>query len=264
HFDDGEIQYDAVMTGTMPMWRPATGHTIYGNREEHYFAWFVAQPAAKVDASLTIAGKTKELHGLGYHDHNWGNISMEKLLNHWYWGRAKIGDYNIIVSDMITVKKYGFIRLPVIMIAKNGKIITDNSLITKITRKDTIIHPVTKKFMDNHIIYEQKISDREKYTIEFIRHQDIISVSLLPRVSLIKRFIARLLRLNPTYTRVQGEVNLTVELDGQTEVIKSEGLWEQMFFGSNKHATINDLRDELGKEMLKGRERPQADTAVSL
>lgn len=243
HYDDGQIKYEAIMTSTLQMWRPGTGHTLFGDDESKYFAWFVAQPSSKIEATLNVDGVSKELHGTGYHDHNWGNVSMNKLINHWYWGRAKVGNYHIIACDIIAEKEYGYKRLPIIMIAKNGKLITDDQSITTIKRNDTILHPDTKKFMDNHLTYEQQISDNEKYTIEFIRNRDIICDSLLNKISPIKRNVAKLLGANPTYTRVLGEVKMTIVLDNISEVIKNEGLWEQMFFGSNKEAIIYDEKE---------------------
>ncbi|GGH69241.1 hypothetical protein GCM10008014_52430 [Paenibacillus silvae] len=238
HFEEGGVVYDALMTSKLPMWRPESGHWLYGGKDEHYFAWFVAQPSASIEATLTIHGQEKKLTGTGYHDHNWGNISMDKLMNHWYWGRAKVGEYDIIACDIIAEKKYNYQRLPVFMLAKDEKIITGDSSVTQITRQDTIQHPTTKKFMDNHLIYHQPISATEAYTVEFIRHRDIVSSSLLDTLGATKAKIARLLRANPTYTRVLGQVRLTHEVNGTKTVVQAEGLWEQMFFGSNKHATI--------------------------
>ncbi|MGE8077534.1 hypothetical protein [Peribacillus loiseleuriae] len=240
HFEEGDIIYHAVMTSKLPMWRPNSGHWLYGDKVEHYFAWFVAQPSAIIEATLTIGEKHIQLYGTGYHDHNWGNIGMEKLMNHWYWGRAKIEGFDIIACDIIAEKKYNYKRLPVFMIAKDGKIITDDQSLTKIQREDTITHPVTKKFMDNHLIYHQPISSSESYTVEFIRNTDIVSMSLLNNWAPTKALMAKLLRANPTYTRILGEVRLTHELNGVKKVYKAEGLWEQMFFGNNKHAIISN------------------------
>jgi len=241
HFEEGDLTYHAEMTSKLPMWRPNTGHWFYGDRDEHFFAWFVAQPSAAIEATLTIGGKVIHMCGTGYHDHNWGNIGMEKLMNHWYWGRAKVEGFDIIACDIIAEKKYNYKRLPVFMIAKDGEIIADDQSLTQIQRKDTIQHPVTKKFMDNHLIYRQPISSSESYTVEFIRNRDIISTSLLDSLgSPAKVWIAKLLLANPTYTRILGEVCLTHELNGEKNIYKAEGLWEQMFFGNNKHAVINN------------------------
>ncbi|MFF2018416.1 hypothetical protein [Paenibacillus sp. NPDC058177] len=239
HFEQGDVKYHATMTSKLPMWRPDTGHWFYGDQDEHFFAWFVAQPSAVIDATLTIGNTTTKLKGTGYHDHNWGNISMNKLMNHWYWGRAKVEGFDIIACDIIAEKNYGYKRLPVFMIAKDGEILTDDQSLTQVTREDTFEHPINKKFMDNHLVYKQPVSKKETYTVEFIRKRDIVAVSLLGKLPRFKATVAKLLGANPTYTRILGEVRLTHDKDGVKEVYTHEGLWEQMFFGNNKESIIN-------------------------
>lgn len=238
YFNDGTIEFSAFMESALPMWRPDTGHWYFGDKQEDFFAWIVAQPSSNITATLIMDGVTTELNGTGYHDHNWGNVPMNEVINHWYWGRAKVGEYNIIASDIITEKKTGFTRLPVIMIAKNGVILEDNQKLTTVIRKDTIEHPITGKFYDNSITWVQKSNDGAVYKVEMIRHRDIVSASLLEVVSPLKRTIAKMIGMNPTYTRSLGEVILTIEKDGKSQQLKQEGLWEQMFFGKNKDAYI--------------------------
>ncbi|EEM16517.1 hypothetical protein bpmyx0001_25560 [Bacillus pseudomycoides DSM 12442] len=240
HFEEGYIKYHATMTSKLPMWRPNTGHWFYGDQDEHFFAWFIAQPSATIEATLTIGDKMIQLNGTGYHDHNWGNIGMEKLMNHWYWGRAKVDGFDIIACDIIAEKNYNYKRLPVFMLAKDGKIISDDQSLTKIQREDIIEHPETKKFMDNHLIYLQPISSFESYTVEFIRNRDIVSISLLDNLDSTQALIAKKSGANPTYTRILGDVHLTHELNGVKKNYKAEGLWDQMFFGNNKYAIINN------------------------
>ncbi|MEG1476174.1 MAG: lipocalin-like domain-containing protein [Oscillospiraceae bacterium] len=239
HFEHDNVCYHAKMTATLPMWRPDTGEIFFGDNDEHFFAWLVAQPSCTVDAALTVDGKSQSLSGTGYHDHNWGNIGMQKLMNHWYWGRAKVGDYTVIACDIIAGKKYGYKRFPIFFLAKDGKIISDKQSLTKITRNKTVTHPVTGKFMDNELFYKQPISETEFYTIQFDRIRDIASGTLL---SSFKPFAVKLLKLvgvNPTYTRTEGNVTVTHSNNGEISIAVQEGLWEQMFFGANKDAIID-------------------------
>lgn len=243
HYEDNRITYDAIMRPKMPMWRPGTGYWQFGEgQQEKLYGWFVALPEAEVDATLTIDGKTRILEdGHGYHDHNWGGASLDYLMNHWYWGRAKIGDYNVIACDIITNKRYGNKRLPVFMVAKGQKILNDNAHITQVRRGGTRIHPSTKKFLDDRLIYTQKVSEDEEYVIDFNRRYDIMYRSLLEVVSPLKRKLAEIIRMNPTYLRIGGDVSLTVRRNGEEETYTQEGLWEQYFTGSNKNAVIEGV-----------------------
>lgn len=243
-YKDGELTYDLLMKPTLPMWRPGTGHWYFGEKAEKYFAWFVAVPAARLTATLTMGKDIRKLNGMGYHDHNWGNEEMNKLFNHWYWSRAAFGEYTIIACDLVSEKKFGYTRLPVFMAAKNGKILDDNEQTLAITRADTVQHPVTKKFIDNTMTYVQKTADGTVYRIDLKRKSDLMAVNLLD-VSTLSPFmirVAKLIGANPTYIRTTGDATLTVTEKGKEKTMKTGAIWEQMFFGSNKDAIIHDYR----------------------
>lgn len=241
HYEDHGIVYNAVMKSKLPMWRPGAGYWTFGEGtpDEKLFAWFVAQPDAEVEATLTINGKTQHLqNGQGYHDHNWGDVSIEKILNHWYWGRAHVGPYTIIANDIIVEEKYGYKRLPVFMIARDGEILSDNARLTTVERDGTHIHPVSGKFMDDHLVYTQKENEHERFRVEFIREGDYNQRSLLEVVPAWKRVLAKIAGMNPTYIRVKGTVAVEHVKGAEKESFSAPGLWEQYFTGSNKQAII--------------------------
>ena len=127
HFSHGEVTVDVNLTGQIPAWRPTSGHLCFGDHDEHVFAWLPSVPQGKVSVNLNIGGKQEHLEGVGYHDHNWGDVAMPKLINHWYWGRAQAGDYSIVASYIFAEKAYGNAELPIFMLAKAGKIIADDA-----------------------------------------------------------------------------------------------------------------------------------------
>ncbi|MBN2880323.1 MAG: hypothetical protein JXN65_11925 [Clostridia bacterium] len=237
-YNEDGIEFKAKMTSRLPMWRPETGHMYFGKKNKDYFAWLPAQPSCTIKGELKIDGQVKNLSGIGYHDHNWGNIPMNKVMNHWYWCRANIGGYTIIASDIISEKKYGYKRTPIFMLGKDGRIFDLDLTKTVIMRDDTKEHEVTGKFIDNHLTFVQHYEGVE-YKIEFIREKDIVAVHMLDMLPKFKKAIAKLLGLNPTYLRILGTVRLTITKNGKEEILEHEGLWEQMFFGNNKHAIIN-------------------------
>lgn len=114
------------LTNTVPAWRSQCGPILFGDKEEYYFNWLPATPEGNVVADVTYPEGTLHLEGSGYHDHNWGNISMLKLMHHWYWGRAKIGDYKVISSWITAEKKYDYKEFDVFMLARGGEILGDN------------------------------------------------------------------------------------------------------------------------------------------
>ena len=232
---------DLTFTSLVGAWRPGAGRLCYGD-EAHFFAWLPAQPYATVTGTLTYDGAAHAVQGTGYHDHNWGNIAMNTVLNHWYWGRARLGGYTIIAADLVAEKAYGNVRLPLFMIAKDGKILADDAMHVQVTRGGTHIHPQTGKFIDDVLTYDEPAADGGSYTVVFERKRDIVYTSLLTLLPPVTEFFAHLAGANPTYLRIQGDVTLTVRGAAGETTLKSTGLWEQMFFGSNTEATINDIR----------------------
>lgn len=241
HFEKDEVVYDCLMKPKVSMWRPGIGTNYFGENQENSFSWFVALPSAHTTATLQYKGETYELSGNGYHDHNWGDIPMQSILNHWYWCRGNIGDYTVISSDLIAEKKYDYNRIIHFMVAKDGAVIADDPSKVTVQRLDTETHPVTGKFMDNHLVFTYTDRDK-KYILEYIRNHDIQAASLLDVMGLSpeQKRMAEKAGLNPTYVRIVGTVKLTVEEDGESSVFEKEGLWEQMFFGNNKEAVIGD------------------------
>lgn len=275
HYEDGDIKYDCTMKPGMLMWRPGTGHWSFEHESKSdYFAWFVSQPSAELEATLTIGGETARLKGSGYHDHNWYELRIGKTLNHWYWCRARVGPYTAICCDLISQKKYGYRRLPVFMLAKDGVIISDNEEKITVERAGTEYHPGSRKFIDNNLIFTYGADDGTNYKIEFIRKGDLWAAAVLTvletltgnndnrlKMTLLQnsdamgftmlklpRFPSLLLPLvktvmstlyNPSYLRCFGDVRITIEKDGKIEVLEQEGLWEQMFPNKNRDAIIN-------------------------
>lgn len=92
--------------------------------------------------------------------------------------------------------------------------------------------------MDNSIVFEQPISDTEKYAITLTRERDIIGISLLETISAEQQEMVKAAGVNPTYVRVCGKVELLHEKNGKTETISQDGLWEQMFFGNDEDLNL--------------------------
>jgi hypothetical protein len=57
HTDVEGIQVDLQLTGEVPPWRPESGFWLYGDKEEHYFAWLPSVPQGRVHATLVLDGE---------------------------------------------------------------------------------------------------------------------------------------------------------------------------------------------------------------
>lgn len=140
HVKTQNLAADLTFTGSVPAWRPCAGKCYFGDLE-HYFAWLPSIPYGTVEGTLAYDGKTHKVKGTGYHDHNWGNVGLNEVMDRWTWGRAHIGDYTLIFVEQIAAKKYGFTRMPVIMLAKGGKIIIEDARPLTMQARDFVKHP---------------------------------------------------------------------------------------------------------------------------
>lgn len=241
-----------ALDGTIKAWRSQTGSIFFGDKEEHYFAWLPAIPEGIAVADVCYdGGKKLHLEGSGYHDHNWGNISMLKLMHHWYWGRAKIGDYKVISSWITAEKKYGYKDHDVFMIAKNGEILGDNSNHTlKFMPEDRYVDEHTGKPVYNKVIYEYTTVTGDKYRITYDRKSDINKTRFVDVLPKPLGLLARLIGFDGGYLRFEGTA--TVEkLDGDNnapiERVSAPAVWELMYFGKScADEKYRDLHNELG------------------
>lgn len=232
-FRGEKIQATVALDGTIPAWRSQTGSILFGDKEEFYFAWLPAIPEGKAVADVTYEGGTLHLEGSGYHDHNWGNAIMLKLMHHWYWGRAKIGDYKVISSWITGEKKYGYKDFDVFMLAKGSEILGDNSNHTlKFLSTDEYVDEHTAKPIYGKVIYEYTTESGELYRITYARQRDISSQNFIDLLSGITKLGAKLIGFSGSYTRFEGEATIEKIADGRIiESVTEKAVWELMYFG---------------------------------
>ena len=153
YFKNDEVECKLMLTSNVPSWRPNSGHIYFGKKD--YFAWLPSVPEGDVNGELIIKEEKIQLLGTGYHDHNWGNKLMILLMNDWYWGRAKIGDYVVVSSYVYATKKDNYKGTPIFMLAKDGKILTgDSSKYLKYEEKDFEKDSYTKRYVAKTLVYD--------------------------------------------------------------------------------------------------------------
>ncbi|MCW2755300.1 MAG: hypothetical protein JWQ32_2711 [Marmoricola sp.] len=234
HVEIEDVIADVTLTGTVPSWRPGTGHMLFGNDKPHLFAWLPSVPQGTVEATLTVEGKTRTLAGTGYHDHNWGDAAMPELINHWYWARGEAGDYCVIASNITAERKYGHHEIPIFMLAKDGVIVADQSALVRFEKHDEQPDTVTGKPVANTTIYEYDATAAggEHYRVTFARENTIVHDRMIESISGPKRLLARLVGFDGAYMRFTGQVTVEhLRGQGAPETVTAPALWELMYFG---------------------------------
>jgi hypothetical protein len=229
HAEGEGVSVDLVFKRGAPSWRPGAGISYLNRKKDKYFAWVAAIPYGTVEGTITVDGKPNAVKGTGYHDHNWGNISPGLGIDHWYWGRAHVGEYSMIFVQIVTAKIIGIgsLKLPVFYLAKGDEIITDEGLPLSLVTGDYVQGPGGKSYprkLDFHWNTEDGDILLAIRNPELIERIDVIED--LPRwqQAVIHLFA------NPTYFDFNAELELTIDYKGIKESEKGKALYEIMMF----------------------------------
>ena len=235
-YESERVQADVTLHGSAASWRPETGHFLFD--EKKYFAWLPSVPEGRMEAPVTIDGETMTFTGTGYHDHNWGNIGMFWVMHHWYWGRAKIGDYQVISSYITAHKPYDYEHFPIFLISKNGEKLGDDPKFLTYTQSEPEFDPITEKHYHKKLVYDYDDGTqhyRVTYFAEKIIETFVVAdakTSVQAKSNPVLNWIVKTAGLAPSYIRMVGTVTLECfEGDTVAEHIEAPGLWEQMYFG---------------------------------
>jgi len=117
------IVADLVYKSQLQGWKPGTGYLFYDDTSGHFFKWVVPAPLAKVSGTLQINHQEVQVDGIGYHDHNWGNIHLEDAFQHWHWGRFISSDQKsaFVFGDVVSKGEKPVHVKPVLLVV-NGEI----------------------------------------------------------------------------------------------------------------------------------------------
>lgn len=232
YFKNEEAECKLTLDASVPSWRPDSGHIYFGAKD--YFAWLPSVPEGVVKGTLETKAGTLELAGTGYHDHNWGNKLMILLMNDWYWGRAKIGDYVVVSSYIYANKKDGYKATPIFMLAKDGEILTDEAAkYLKYEEKNFIKDSYTKRHVAGTLVYDYDDKDHDiHYRITYKKGtEDVERQVMRDIVGKPLAVLFYLLGFRGSYHRMGGTVVLEkFDKDTVVERIEAPAMWEQMCF----------------------------------
>ncbi len=234
YFRNPTAQAALHLQATVPSWRPYSGHLFFNETE--YFSWLPSVPEGKITGTLRSAGREWRLDGTGYHDHNWGNKLMIFLMNDWYWGRAKVGDYVVVSSYIYANKKCGFAPTPIFMLAKDGKILCDDAYrYLEYTETDFVRDSYTGRNVAKTLIYEYR-QPGNHYRITYRKGEEEIDRKIMKDiVGSLPAKIFYCLGFRGSYHRMGGTCTVEKIVDGKTEETHTaNAMWEQMCFGPDR------------------------------
>jgi hypothetical protein len=233
-----DIAVDVILEGEVPPWRPETGYMLFGEERKREFSWLPSVPQGKVTARYSIGDERHETTGIGYHDHNWGNVGLTEIIHDWYWARGQAGPYSVIASYITAHEKYDYAAIPIFMLTKGGVLIGDDPSLLTFETLGTFTDSVTKKPVANITRYTYGIED-EHYVVTFTRHRDLSRDRMIEALHGVKRAAAELIRFDGAYLRFSGQIRVGHYQGGEIvdQYVTEDAIWELMYFG---HARSGD------------------------
>ncbi len=227
HVEVDGLTADVTIDRIAPSWRSGAGVSYVDAAKRKFFGWFVAVPYGTATVVITKDGQTKELTGSAYHDHNWGNASMQDITNHWFWGRAHLGDYALIYAMVFTQGFLGIgqLQAPTIYLAKGDRILVEDWLPLSLTIEGEVEGPL-------HSVYPTRLDwvwqDESRGRIAFTSTEPRLIESLDMRPP--RHGMSQLLHAHEhaSYLDFNADFELTIDLDGVQDHVTGRTLYEKM------------------------------------
>ncbi|MEJ3744034.1 hydroxyneurosporene dehydrogenase [Actinomycetes bacterium KLBMP 9797] len=229
-----EVSVDVTLRGEVPPWRPGTGRLLFGPRRDREFCWLPSVPLGRVSGSYTVDGRAHDASGTGYHDHNWGNVGLPKIVHNWYWARGQAGPYAAIASYVTAAKRYGHQPVTVFMLARNGRVIADDAALVRFATEGVYTDDETGKPVATTTRYTYEHGD-ETIEVSFTRERDLARHRLIDDLTGLTKIAARLVGFDGAYLRFAGQMAVTVSHAGrEVERFTDDAIWDLMYFGKTR------------------------------
>ena len=237
HAKVDNLEVDAVLTRDIDPLRLGTGHLLFEDAtNEHHFGWLAAVPKGQVEIDYRVDADWAHGIGVGYHDHNWGDIDMSHLIHDWYWGRATVGGYTVIAVQLTAQKAYGSTRrTEFVLVDKDGRYIAKGNANVEFDGVDTspddqsgvpVAKRLTYTFTDGPTQYVATFDRRE----------------VLLQKALDGNFTPNDPEASGAYLRFASACTLErVDAKGRTPLGAAGTTWELMWFGNKPDARLLDL-----------------------
>jgi predicted secreted hydrolase len=100
-----KLKMDLHFENLAPPFKPGGGVLRFGDKDGIYKAVFIS-PRARVTGKVTVAGKTREIEGVGHAMHTHTNMRADKQVRRWFSFKRIDKDVTIVLTEMESTKKY--------------------------------------------------------------------------------------------------------------------------------------------------------------
>lgn len=227
HIEEADLQADMLFKTTTVGWRPGNGRFQFGGKDS-FFSWIVPQPRAKVQGKIVIQGEKKRVNGWGYHDHNWGTVSLLDTVSKWSWGRMYLEDYTCVFADIHLSTRYGGTRLMPYAFFQG-----DQALVSSFLQRNEPLDPDRDFLRRPWAVQPPKgwclywKGAGEQLTLE-LKTQHVLEKADLLGGSPIRRWITEKLIAHPYYIRCYVSAQGEWKHRKQSHALKGHGIYEQI------------------------------------
>lgn len=213
--------------------RPGTAYFDFGGGD--YYTWFCAMPKGEVSGTIMVDGEEREVHGFGYHDHQWGNFVYLLGWNHWTWARQRFEDYTLVLFDKTASRDHNHTHMPLCYLEdKDGNLLfsnTDDSTCTVETLDEYTDEATGKPYPAKQRFTFEHDGKKLVYTLtetQIIEAPDTSKILAAPL-----RHILSMKGFAPSYARymAEGEMVFTNTATGETVERKEPLIYEFMYPG---------------------------------
>lgn len=228
--DEGDLGCQLAYRAEVNGWKPGTGLSHFGDMG--YFGWIIPFARASVEGTITDDGKTIQVSGIGYHDHNWLNFPFQTIIDYWMWGRIYSEHFTAAYAYIQCNKKVNNHTVKVLMLA-NGKDVVLSTGEFEFTQDDFEYNPKAKYQFPKRI----GISAPGFATITLNMNKIIEAQDMLENFHPVLRLFAKnVLRIKPGYFRLLSDFDLTVHRHGTSASETGTTLHEIVLFKPIKEA----------------------------
>lgn len=230
-----DVRIELDFRNLTPGWSRGTGSVVYGNdHQDDVLGWVVPQPRAEVTGTIAYGGITREVRGLGYHDHNFGSSLLFKYVKVWHWGRLVSGDLTLIYADVMHTARMGHLRVPCLLIARGDRLLVEVGEGTEweFSADDYVadeqgvqVYPrrVRIRFRERNVAGVLEMEVRRLWEIKE-------TMSFLPSLGGLEKLAARVLP-TPCYYRFITDYRLELDVGGEVSTYTGDTITEYMILG---------------------------------
>lgn len=223
YLSEEDVTFDLRFHNELPSWMPGEGETLFGGTD--VFGWVVAAPRARVEGSITIAGRTTAVTGRGYADHNWGAGDMKRVIDRWHWGRLYDDDYSLLYALVKTQARLGAHESRPLMLAYKGEIILSSGE-ADVTEGPMVFNEIANRSYPAWLRIEVPGQVSLLLTVQNVVHAHDLLDDVPVAGHRVFRPLLYSLVGHPGYFRFDSTFVLTVVRDGVTETRTGRTLHE--------------------------------------